>query len=85
VSEVCLHCDEPVLTGERSEVTSYLDASGVLASRTVHWECGARAVVGSVGHQLGKCSCHGGTEEDPPGMSKREAARAACALYRSRI
>jgi hypothetical protein len=33
--------------------------------------------LGSVGHQKGTCSCHGGTEEDPPEMTKRQAAVAA--------
>ena len=38
-------------------------------------------VVGSVGHQLGRCSCFGGDEDDPPGMTVREAALAAVDLY----
>ncbi len=47
----------------------------------IHYECGIRGVVGSVGHQKGACSCYGGTEEDPPGMTKREAAVAATTYY----
>lgn len=42
-----------------------------------HLECWVRAGVGSVGHLRGRCSCYGGTEEDPDGLTLREAARAA--------
>lgn len=69
----CAFCDEPVLPGEA------LAATNVLA----HWECGLRAVVGGVNHLRGLCSCCGGTEPpDPPGMTRREAARAAVEHYR---
>jgi hypothetical protein len=43
----------------------------------MHYFCGIRAVVGSIGHMKQECSCFGGTNEDPPGLSKREAARVA--------
>jgi hypothetical protein len=46
-----------------------------------HRECAVRDVVGSLGHLRRQCSCFGGTEEDPPGMTKREAARVACELW----
>jgi hypothetical protein len=47
----------------------------------IHHECLIRAVVGSVGHQLRRCSCYGGDEEDPPGLTKREAARLAAETH----
>jgi len=47
-----------------------------------HPECMARSVIGSVGHQRRTCPCYGGTESDPEGMTKREAARAAVAYFR---
>ncbi len=43
----------------------------------VHDECLVRQVMGSVGHQRGLCQCHGGDFDDPPGMTKHEAALAA--------
>jgi hypothetical protein len=43
----------------------------------MHRECGLRNVIGSVGHVRGTCSCKGGTEDDPPGHSKRDQARLA--------
>jgi hypothetical protein len=69
----CIHCGEPVTEQDRR----FTYANGPV----VHAECDLRAIAGSVGHQLGRCSCFGGDEEDPPGMTKREAARAAAALF----
>lgn len=48
-----------------------------------HRDCLLRMVIGSAGHQRGACSCFGGTEEDPPGLSVREAARAAADYFRA--
>lgn len=48
-----------------------------------HEDCFLRTVIGSVGHQMGRCYCVGGTEEDPAGMTKRQGATAACDLFRS--
>lgn len=47
----------------------------------VHVECFVRQIVGSVGHQLRRCACFGGDEDDPPGVSRREAAQRAAALF----
>lgn len=76
---LCLWCDEPVLETDARERMGYMGQHGV-EERWQHWECAARSVLGSVGHLRGKCSCFGGTEEDPPGMTKREAARATLEL-----
>jgi hypothetical protein len=65
----CTYCDELILPDDPGEASF------------IHRECAVRAVAGSVGHQLGTCSCHGGTDEDPPGLTKREAARQALQLY----
>jgi len=71
---VCRRCGEPVLaTDKRSPAT--------LDGRPLHWECGLRIVVGSVGHLQRRCSCYGGSDEDPEGMTKRQAAQAAAALW----
>jgi hypothetical protein len=49
----------------------------------MHRECGFRQVGGSVAHLSGFCSCFvpGSNAGDPPGMTKRQAARAALDLY----
>lgn len=73
---LCLWCGEPVLKGESAEPVTYFCDTGA-ESRWLHHECRTRSVLGSVGHQRRLCSCFGGAEEDPPGMTRRQAARAA--------
>jgi hypothetical protein len=70
---VCFHCDEPILEDERSPL---------FPDTAVHHECGFRMVTGSAAHQLGECTCYGGSREDPAGMSKRDAARLSLETYR---
>lgn len=77
LGQVCLLCAEAVVDGD----TGTIDASG----RVIHYECGMRGIVGSVGHQLKRCHCFGGTYDDPPGMSRREAAKAAVALWETKL
>lgn len=70
IGEPCFWCDEAIEPW----------ASGVVMSCfTAHLECFLRQGMGSVGHQLGLCSCSGGPGilDDPPGLTIREAARAA--------
>jgi hypothetical protein len=66
---ICIHCTEPVLP---NDIADFFDPDR-------HHECVARAVLGSVAHIEKRCGCFvpGSTENDPPGMTKREAARAA--------
>jgi hypothetical protein len=80
VEQRCLYCNESIADDDSGIIMGYLTVDG---PRRVpeHRECLLRHIFGSVGHQLGTCSCHGGTEEDPPGMTKREAARAAVRLF----
>ena len=65
--DLCRYCDEPV-EGTFMELE---DGS------KLHVECNFRMIAGSAAHQLGECSCVGGSREDPPGLSKRDAARLA--------
>jgi hypothetical protein len=69
----CLYCGEDVLPWDDQRQTN----GGALI---FHAECLLRQIVGSVGHQLGRCTCFGGNEDDPPGMTRREAAKAAADL-----
>lgn len=73
---LCEWCDEPVTPAEL-KCSATVNRSG----QAVHDACGLRGVIGSVGHQMRRCSCYGGTEEDPPGMTRREAARAAAEYF----
>lgn len=50
-----------------------------------HVECLLRQVVGGINHLRGNCTCCGGTEPpDPPGFTRREAARMAAEYGRRR-
>jgi hypothetical protein len=68
----CQLCGEPILEHERVEQPDF------------HRECAFRAVAGSVAHIERRCSCfvRGSDESDPPGVSKREAARMALEAWR---
>lgn len=68
VPPICILCEEPVLPAEAAEVR---------IQGPVHIECAVRAFAGSAAHQLGDCTCCGGTRHDPPGLTRREAAKLA--------
>lgn len=68
----CQWCDEDV-PDNRPE---YLRNTGFL----MHPECWTRMIVGSLGHIQKKCPCYGGKVEDPPEMTKRQAAGAVLQL-----
>ena len=76
----CLRCNEPILPDEKHDETTYIDEHGQALLSSLHRECAIRSIVGSLGHQLGMCSCHGGTFEDPQELTKRQAAIAAARL-----
>lgn len=76
----CGWCDEP---GGTRIVRRVCGPRALLVKW--HHECFIRSVIGSVGHISRKCSCYPGNDEpagDPPGLNKRDAARAAFELWR---
>lgn len=73
VGEACVMCEEPVVAADIGTISA--------AGQVEHYACRMRAITGSVGHQMGRCSCFGGSEEDPPGMTRKQAAEAATALW----
>lgn len=73
----CQWCEEPV-TRREVRFSAVVNSAG----QVTHFDCSLRSAIGSVGHQMKRCSCYGGTEEDPPGMTRREAARAAAQYFR---
>lgn len=79
VGEACLLCEEVIVEGDRGQmmgvVRSGPGGEPVGTQEWIHRECALRSVMGSWGHLQGRCHCYGGTEEDPPGMSKRESAK----------
>lgn len=81
VGDACLHCAERFVEGDAGVVMMHVGLDGG-ALRAQHRECFLRGVVGSAAHLEKRCTCFGGTDEDgdPPGLTKREAARLACRL-----
>lgn len=63
----CLWCGEAVES---------IDNRVLPGLQPMHLECSVRCLVGSVAHQKRECSCFGGTGEDAPNLSSRQAALA---------
>lgn len=82
VGEACSYCHETIQEGDRGLWRPHIRAIGQPPSiEPMHAECDFRLAMGSVGHLMKQCSCYGGTEEDPPAMSDREAAVASWNVY----
>lgn len=69
----CQWCEEEITEDEKKHVKI----------EGFHFECGLRAVAGSIAHLRKTCGCYvrHSTEGDPPGMSKRDAAKIATHYY----
>ena len=79
----CEWCGEPVTEGQLCRPVACVRENGIAEVGAYHHECLLRSIVGSVGHQLKRCSCFGGTFEDPPNMSRRESALAAVGTWQT--
>lgn len=78
VGQACAYCTESIRQGEEGVFIWHVGEAGTSGYRPYHRECNVRMLIGGLNHQLGKCTCCGGTEPpDPPGLSKRQAAIAA--------
>lgn len=80
VGEACAWCSEPIAEGDAGFMLPLVTESGAV-DKPYHENCFLRQIVGSVGHLRGVCSCNGGSEEDPPEMTARQAANAAVEYY----
>lgn len=77
VGATCVWCDEAIADDDDGWLNGVDQAS--------HRECWLRAVIGGANHITGRCSCCGGDQDpDPPGLSRREAARAAVRAFNLR-
>jgi hypothetical protein len=85
VGEPCAYCEETIEAGDRGVTVPHIGETEAVVEKPYHFECHLRTVIGSVGHQMGRCSCPGigGTEHDPPGLTLRQAALAACRLWQA--
>ena len=73
VGAPCVYC---------KELIEEYDMGTLTEGRLLHYECSIRLAVGSVGHQAHECSCYGGNEDDPQGLTLHEAAHAAERYHR---
>jgi hypothetical protein len=78
VGAQCAHCRERIVEGD----------DGWLSSNDVpfHRACWMRSIIGSIAHIEERCGCFvpGATENDPPEMTRRQAAEAALAAWNER-
>lgn len=84
----CGHCNEPIEPDADGFIVPAVlsvgaDGAGVIGDMPMHRNCHLREIVGSIAHQQRRCSCFvpGSVDEDPPGMTPRQAADAAVAYY----
>ena len=88
VGDLCLDCEEPIEEGDVGTLMNCAERAPtgafVIFRRPIHYECSMRQIIGSVGHLMGTCSCCGGSEMDPPGMTRREAAKEALRIWQAR-
>lgn len=80
VGQLRIYCEERIEEADSGLLIPYLGATSSEVEVPYHRGCFTRTIVGSVAHQLGRCSCYGGDGEDSPGISKRESAKMAEAL-----
>ncbi len=79
VGSICYHCEEAISIGDNG-FQDQMFSGTAMEKVFIHLECKLRTIVGSASHLLKKCSCYGGDWEDPPELSKREAARLAAEI-----
>ena len=82
VGELCLWCHEAIEAHHAGTMVDVVDTN-ITTIRPQHYECALRAVIGSVAHQRGACSCYDplSTVHDPEGMTARQAAVEATRYY----
>lgn len=88
VGRPCLYCQELIAEGDVGVLTHFLRSwdPPLSTEEPVHLECHMRQTLGSVAHQEERCHCFvpGSKEDDPAGLTKREAAKLAVEVFRRR-
>lgn len=82
VGELCLYCVEAIEEGDQGTITTYVqrgaDAHPLVTVVPIHRECQLRQVMGGINcltRQHSRCSGGPEPDTDPPGVSRREAAK----------
>lgn len=82
IGQPCVWCGEAFTADDKGVALPYAGASAKDPPEVnYHRECFLRTVIGSVAHLEQRCTCCGGTEHDPPGISLRQAAIEAVELH----
>lgn len=86
VGTACNYCEEMFIVGDVgfSLMECSNDDDQFTYERVfLHHACFMRGIIGSVAHIEKRCSCFGpgGSDQDDPGLSRREAAEASLAAY----
>ena len=77
VGDGCIWCEEPIEDGD--------DGIQYINGPVAHRECWLRQGLGGANHINGTCTCRGGSNPpDPPGLTRREAAKAAIQAFEDR-
>lgn len=76
----CDWCEEPIVFDDEGLLIPSVGTPSVF-----HRVCFLRSIIGSLGHQQQKCGCYGGNEEDPPEMTKKQAAEAATEFFETNL
>lgn len=79
VGHCCRYCDQPIAADDRGVFVQFFAPDRQSRLVPEHYECFMRQIIGSVAHQERRCSCFG--KQDPPEPNRREAARAALAVW----
>lgn len=83
-SKECVWCEEEVKPDENAITLPHIEQGNGISFEVLHFNCFMRTIVGSVGHQMHLCGCYGGHQDDPIGVSRREAANQAVNLWNQR-
>jgi hypothetical protein len=84
VGEACGRCGEAIGADDDGVILPLALGRGAVKWRPYHYECQLRGVIGGLNHQMGRCTCCGGTEPpDPEDMTAREAAKAAVSYFQA--
>lgn len=77
----CQHCGEAIGRNDDGFAIDQYQGGGVFILAPYHRACFLRGIIGSVAHQLKRCSCYGGADDDDADLTVREAAQAAVDLW----
>lgn len=81
VGALCAHCGEPIAKDDGGCLLPYIGEPNEPSELAYHHACFMRSTIGSVAHQQRRCFCFGGTGEDDPALTTRQAAEAAATYF----